>query len=179
LTEPQVFPQTVEALIRALGDRLDPEGARQLAEAGVNVHERIQPVSQDGWYNVTRAAAKVLCPDAPVEVGLFEVGKRFVRGFEETLLGRGTIALARVLGPKRSLQRMTRNFRNGNNYTETRLVELTSNRFEMWVSNVVVPEFIRGMIVAGLEVSGARNPRVETASFDPEGTTYRISWDEP
>jgi uncharacterized protein (TIGR02265 family) len=177
LTEPLVFPQTVEALIRALGDRLDLDAERQLAESGVNVRD-LQAVSQQVWSQATRVGAKVLCPDAPVEVGLFELGKRFVVGFEDTLLGRGTIALARVLGPRRSLQRMTANFRNGNNYTETRLVELGPNRYEMWVSNVVVPEFIRGMILAGLEVSGARHPRVETASFDEEGTTYRISWDD-
>jgi uncharacterized protein (TIGR02265 family) len=178
LKEPLVFAHTVEALIRALGDKLNAAAARQLAEVGVDVSQRAKPVSQETWFHLTRAAAKILCPDAPVEVGLFELGKSFVRGFEQTLLGRGTLALGRVVGPRRSLQRMTNNFRNGNNYTETRLVELASNRYEMWVSSVVVPEFIRGMIVAGLEVTGARNVRVETASFDAEGTTYRTAWDE-
>ncbi|HLL56239.1 MAG TPA: DUF2378 family protein [Myxococcaceae bacterium] len=177
MTEPLVYPQTVEALIRALGDKLDADAERQMAEAGINVHD-VQAVSPQVWHQATRVGAKVLCPDAPVEVGQFELGKRFVPGFEGTLLGRGTLALARVVGPRRSLQRMKANFRNGNNYTETRLVELGPNRYEMWVSNVVGPEFVRGMILAGLEVSGARHPRVETASFDEEGTTYRISWDE-
>lgn len=179
MPEQLVFSQTFEGLIRALGDKLDAVAARQLGEVGLDVYGKLLPAYPSKvWTDSLRVSAKVLCPDAPEEVGLFELGRRFIHGFEETLLGRGTLALARVLGPKRSLQRMTRNFRNGNNYTETRMVELGPGKFELWCSRVVTVEFIRGMIAAGLEVSGAKHPKVETAATDPEGTTYRITWDE-
>jgi len=174
-----VFSQTVEGLIRALGDRLDAPTARQLAEVGIDVYARLlssYPLAV--WHQATLVGAKTMCPDAPVEVGLFELGKAFIHGYEATLLGRGTLTLARVLGPKRALQRMTRSFRDANNYTETRMVDLGPGRVELWISKVVTVEFIRGMIVAGLEVSGAKSPRVETVSVDPEGTVYRLVWDE-
>ena len=42
----------------------------------------------------------------------------FWSGYEKTLVGSALTAMLRVLGPKRTLERMTRNFRTANNYTE-------------------------------------------------------------
>jgi len=51
---------------------------------------------------------------------LERLGEDFFRGFSSTLIGQALKAMMRVIGTRRSLQRMERNFRTGNNYMETR-----------------------------------------------------------
>jgi uncharacterized protein (TIGR02265 family) len=84
-----------------------------------------------------------------------------------------------VLGPKRALLRATQNFRAGNNYTETRVTELAPHQFDLWMNEVGdFPEFTAGIIYAGVRLSGAQEPRVESLGYDGHACTYRITWKE-
>lgn len=176
-----VYEQTVEGLfIRALGNRLTPECRARLSEAGLDVTRKLKPAYPfPSWMTFIRIAAEELYPGMPLPEATFKLGEAHLEGFRETMLGRAVISLLRVLGPKRALLRATQNFRAGNNYTETRVTELTPYQFELWMNEVGnFPEFTAGIIHAGVRMSGAKEPRVEPTGYDGHACTYRITWKE-
>ena len=72
--------------------------------------------------------AQTLYPTEPLEQALKVIGRTFFLGFIDTLLGRAMLGLLRIIGPRRSLERMQRNFRTGSNYIETRFLSLARPR---------------------------------------------------
>jgi uncharacterized protein (TIGR02265 family) len=75
--------------------------------------------------------------------------------------------MIRVLGPRRGLERMTRNLRTSNNYAEARLSQTGATTWELWINRVAFPHYYRGLITCGLEHCGAKSPRVELVSHTP------------
>jgi uncharacterized protein (TIGR02265 family) len=39
------------------------------------------------------------------------------------------------------------------------------------------PGYIRGVLFAAIEKSGAKNLKIETKSFDGQGATFDVTWD--
>lgn len=176
-TEPLIFQHSVEGLIRALGDRLDHDTSARLKQAGLDVN-RLQPAYPlQTWVALMRLASEIISPGKPLPEAMFECGRRFFDGFGDTFMGRALIAMIRVIGPARTLQRMTRNFRTGNNYTETLLREVARNEYELWCSQVVHAEWYRGLITAALTASGAKNLSVVVGKHDETGATFQIKFD--
>lgn len=176
-----IFEQTIEALfVRALGGRLTPDCKVRLRQAGLDVDQKLKPAySFKSWMTFIRIAAEELYPGVPMEEGTFKLGEAHIEGFRETMLGRAVLSLLRVLGPRRTLNRATQNFRAGNNYTESRLTEHGPGQFELWMNEVGdFPAFTAGIIHAGLTIAGAKELRVEPADYDGHACTYRISWRE-
>ncbi|MCP3058157.1 DUF2378 family protein [Myxococcus sp. K38C18041901] len=176
-----VFEQTIEALfLRALHGRLTPACKQRLKQAGLDVDQKLRPAySFTSWMAFLRIAAEELFPQEAVAQGTWKLGEAYIEGFRETMLGRAVLSLLRVLGPRRTLMRATQNFRAGNNYTESKLVELTPTQFELWMNEVGdYPDFTAGIIHAGLRVAGAQEVRVEPSGYDGHTCTYRISWKE-
>jgi uncharacterized protein (TIGR02265 family) len=100
-----------------------------------------------------------------------------MEGFQDTLMGRAMIKLVTVLGPKRMLLTATRNFRTANNYSEAKATELGPNHFELAISPVKHPGWFHGIMVTGLLVTGAKNPRMELKSHVGEEATFDVRWE--
>ena len=176
-----VFEQTIEAVfVRALHGRLTPPCKQRLRQAGLDLDHKLRPAYPfDAWMTFLRITAEELYPGVPLEEGAFHIGEACIDGFRETMLGRAVLSLLRVLGPKRALMRATQNFRAGNNYTESRLKELSPRQFELWMNEVgSLPTFTAGIIHAGLRTAGADHIRVELSGYDGHACTYCISWSE-
>lgn len=176
-----VFEQTIEALfLRALHGRLTPACKNRLRQAGLDVDQKLRPAyAFDSWMAFLRIASEELFPQEAVGQGTWKLGEAYIEGFRETMLGRAVLSLLRVLGPRRTLMRATQNFRAGNNYTESKLVELTPTQFELWMNEVgAYPAFTAGIIHAGLRVAGAHDVQVEPSGYDGHACTYRINWKE-
>lgn len=174
---PMVFSQAVEGLLRAIGSRLDDGSRAHLAELGLDVRGRLEPgYSLAVWTNVMRYGASLVAPSSPPSQQMFELGRRFIDGYAETIVGKAMLTALKVLGPRRTLERMSRNFRSGNNYTETRLEPKGPTEFHLWFNEVKEPEFYRGMLVAGLERAGARNTEIRTLSHDESGAKFLVRW---
>ena len=175
--EPMVFSQAVEGLLRALGSRLDDTAKDHLAALGLNVRHRLEPAYPLAiWTQVMRYGSTLVAPTAPPSEQMFELGRRFVEGYSETIVGRAMLTALKVLGPRRTLERMSRNFRSGNNYTETKLEALGPTEFKLWFNQVKEPEFYRGMLSAGVDRSGAKIVEVHTLTHDATGATFSITW---
>jgi uncharacterized protein (TIGR02265 family) len=92
------------------------------------------------------------------------------------LVGRAVLAMMRIIGPRRSFERMTRNLRTTNNYTESRFELRPDGSLVLWCSRVVSAEFYRGMFSRTLEAAGGHDAKVEVLSIDPSGGTFSVQW---
>ncbi|PTL79111.1 DUF2378 family protein [Vitiosangium sp. GDMCC 1.1324] len=176
-----VFEQTIEAVfVRALHGRIPPGCKVRLRQVGLDLDQKLRPAYPfDAWMQFLRITAEELYPGEPLETGAFKIGEACIDGFRETMLGRAVLSLLRVLGPRRALMRATQNFRAGNNYTESRLKELSPRQFELWMNEVgSLPSFTAGILHAGLRTAGADNIRIDMTGYDGHACTYCISWSE-
>lgn len=175
--EPIIFSQAVEGMLRALGTRLDDAAKDQLRALGLDVRARLDPAYPlEVWTPVMRFASTLVAPGRPPPEQMFELGRRFIEGYSETLVGRAMLTALKVLGPRRTLERMSRNFRTGNNYTQTKLEALGPTDFVLSFNEVKEPEFYRGMLTAGVDRSGAKVVEVTTLTHDPSGATFSVKW---
>lgn len=176
-----VFEQTIEAVyVRALHGRLPPTCKTRLRQAGLDLDQKLRPAYPfTSWMTFLRITAEELYPGEPLEIGAFKIGEACIDGFRETMLGRAVLSLLRVLGPKRALMRATQNFRAGNNYTESRIKEVSPRQYELWMNEVgSLPTFTAGILHAGLRTAGAESVRVDLSGYDGHACTYCISWSE-
>jgi uncharacterized protein (TIGR02265 family) len=171
-----VFTSTVEGLIRALGDKLDVRTHAKFKELGIPLEGKLQAAyPREAWVRVAHYAGELLAPNLPPEQQRVVLGRRFIGGFAETIVGKALLATMRVLGPRRALARLNRNLQTGNNYSRTELRE-TPEGLELWVGNAPFPEWYQGMVIAALEKTGAKEISVEPIRRSGDETTYRISF---
>jgi uncharacterized protein (TIGR02265 family) len=85
-----------------------------------------------------------------------------------------------VIGFKKSLDRIAKNLRTVNNYSEARIEWEGPGRCKLWVSKVRAPTYYQGLFEAALDTLGAREVVVTLLSHDAAlGTTFSISFSEP
>ncbi len=174
---PVVFGTSVEALVRVLGPSLD-EGVRQRYLAlGVDLDRPNPAYPYEQWLEALHLAMAILWPGVPLDEATFLMGRAIFESYGQTLMGKALLQLLKVLGPRRGLERMTRNLRTTNNYSETRLTVVGPNEYQLWVNKAAFPHYFRGLLVAGLEFSGAKGLSVQLvrASLE-EGVVFDLSW---
>lgn len=175
--QPVIFASAYEALRRVLGDRLDDEVRRRFKAHGVDVERPPPAVPLSTWLASLEATMATLWPDLPPDRAAWELGAAVMRGYAGTLLGRALLQMAKVIGPKRSLERMARNLRSTNNYSETKLTEVGPHRFELWINLVVHPEYFCGLLTVGLELIGVPAPSVRVKSYEKAtGLVLDVHW---
>jgi uncharacterized protein (TIGR02265 family) len=172
-----VFAASFDGLARALGPKLDRAALDRFHALGVDLKGTLLPAYPlDLWYRTMDLGSEVLEPGAPLEQRHRALGRQMLDGYSDTVIGRALTALLRVIGPRRTLERMTRNFRSTTNYTETRLEGLPDGSWRLWVSSVVSPHFYRGLLERAMELSGAKGSSVEISGHDASGAVFLIRW---
>ena len=167
----------VEGIIRALGDKLDEKAHARFAALGIPLKGKLQAAyPRDLWWPVAHCAGELLSPHLTPPEQRRALGRRFVYGYNETIVGKALITAMKVLGPKRSLARIGRNFKTGNNYSTAEMRE-TPEGIEMHVAGQPYPEWYAGIFEAAVEITGGKNVRVELLRADPPRlTVYRVSF---
>ena len=118
--------------VRALKERLTPALIQELRAAGLDVERPLLPAYSRAVVNATIGiVARALYPTVPIEEAWYQIGKQYLFGTKKTTLGSATLALLRVMGPKRALNRLARTFRTTNNYMEVDLRPQADGRFEL------------------------------------------------
>ncbi|MFT3841618.1 MAG: DUF2378 family protein [Myxococcaceae bacterium] len=174
-----VFEQTIEGLfVRGLAGKLTPGVHQRLKALGIDLSHKLLPAYPfHTWMKALELAAAEVFHGEPTDKAMFKLGELFIDGYQHTQLGRALLEMIKVLGPRRALQRSTANFRAGNNFTETRLTDLTPTSNELWMNEVgPYPAFTAGTLSAVTRASGARDVKVEVAAYDGHSATYRVSW---
>lgn len=175
-SEQLAFTTMVEALIRAMGDKLDERAHKRFEALGLPLKGKLKSTyPRDVFTRAGLLAGEVAFPSLPPEQQRLELGKRFVSGYSETLVGKALLGLMRVLGPKKSLARLEQSFHTGNNYSRARLFE-TPEGTVLEIGDAPYPEWYQGMVIAALQLTGAKEVRVEPLKRDGLSMTYRISY---
>ncbi len=177
--EQLVFAHTVEAMFQnVLGDKLTEKARARLKNAGLDLKWQQSAYPQTKYHEWVRIAAEEVYPELPIQSALEKLGIAMLEGYEKTLLGRAVIAMGRIFGPKKTLARMTQNFRSSNNYMETRMTELGTNTYDLWINETSgCPGMFRGIMKGSMTIAGAKDVVVEMHPEPGSGACrYRISW---
>ncbi|MBE2252873.1 MAG: DUF2378 family protein [Myxococcus sp.] len=177
MQEALVFGPTFDALSRALGLRLNAEARARFKALGVDFDAPLQPAYPfETWVKAMDLASQLVMPNATERERHLAMGRRMVDSYGETLIGKALMTAMRVIGPRRMMERMARNLRTTNNYTETKLTVLPDGASQLWCSKVASTGFYCGMLRRGLEAAGAKEPSVEATAHDGQGATFLVRW---
>jgi uncharacterized protein (TIGR02265 family) len=171
-----IFSNQFESLwLRALKNDVTSELEAKLQAAGVKLHalQAAYPVAV--WEACLAATAQYLYPTLPKTESYYRLGHRMVQGYFDTKWGSHFLTLLRMLGQKRMLMRTQSIFRTSNNFSFVTVTELAPKHFELWIDDYDDEIFFtRGVLAAGLEASGVKNPNVAIVKVDPAGVTFDI-----
>ena len=176
MSEPKVvFAQSMEGLYRALSPHT-PEEKAAFLRAGVKGDHFAAGYSIETWLELLDACASSRFAHLPELERYAAVGRLFFLGFEKTLMGSALLALLKVIGPRRMLDRLTRNFRSANNFTVGTLTSLAPNHHRLHINFTARPGFYLGVIESGCQRSGAQGLSVVALETTDRGTTYEVKW---
>lgn len=176
------FDSVVEGLWkRALGPRVDANLRAALKAEGLDLDKNpLDPAfpaeKMHVWVSLT---AKSLYPGDETNAGLRKLGADMFRGFVNTFVGKAMSAVMRVVGTRRSLERMERNFRSGNNYINAKFAPIDKGVIQLTLSDVNgLPAYYQGIIEEGGRATGASDMD-STYSHHADGScVYRVTWSE-
>jgi uncharacterized protein (TIGR02265 family) len=182
MTQKLWFTQPIEGLfVRGIGARMTPSLNADLLGLGLDL-TNLQPGYEDEVVvKAIRHSASVLFPTLSEPQGLHQMGQLFMQGFASTFLGKALVQFTKVIGPRRSLARMERNFRTGVNFVEAKFTSLGKGKAQLWFNDVTgIPEFYAGTLQLGAEFSGGEDVKV---TFEPSRPgspecTFVITWAE-
>jgi uncharacterized protein (TIGR02265 family) len=171
-----IFASSVEALLKAAQGAIKPDTERKLGELRMWLHKPVDPAyPADNWAAAVRVIAADLFPQESFEEQHRMLGGKTVRQFADTFMGKAMFSAAKVLGVKRSLQRMTNNLRTGANFIETRFTPIDDRTYELWISDVSgVPGFYAGLIEAGADYMPGWTDEMRIKERDGEACTYTL-----
>jgi len=172
-----IFGSAAEGLIRALGAKLDERAHHKFAMLGVPLRPRVLATyPRHAWIESCVYAGELLFPGRPPEEQRLMLGHRFISSYSETIVGKALITMLRLMGPRRSLERIERSFRTGMSHADIGARQLAPGHHEVTVANVSYAEWYQGMIEKGLELSGAQGLKVTVAKREGDTVTYEVLW---
>ncbi|MBL8910451.1 MAG: DUF2378 family protein [Archangium sp.] len=174
-SERVVFGGSMEGLYRAL-QPLTPQERAAFLKAGVTGEKFAAAYPLQQYVDVQNASAASRFAHLPEDDRYFEIGRLFIAGYEKTLLGNAMLAMIRLIGPRRSLDRLTRSMRTANNFSEGTHEALAPNHHRITINFTIRPGFYRGILFASLEHAGAKELQITTAATRDMVTTYEVTW---
>jgi uncharacterized protein (TIGR02265 family) len=173
-----VFQQAVEGLFFVgLQGRVTPELRTRLKAAGLDLGRLAPAYPRKSWNQFIRLTVETLWPGERPEEAYHALGRQLLEGYAETLVGKAIAGVLRLIGPRRSLQRMTYNFRSGSNYNQCECREVGPSEVLFWMNEPDLhPSYVAGILDAALEISGAKRREISVQAKDEKGCTYRVRW---
>ena len=181
VAEQLVFPQTVEGLfVRGLAREMTPGLKARLREAGLDLDRPLAAGYRAADFaRWIRLAAEALYPGESEEQALRRMGRHFFVGYMDTLMGRALAPVLRVIGPRRTLERMERNFRSGTNYIEVRTETNGPAEVVLHFNDVHgLPGYYAGIAEQGAGLTGAKGTTVEVLPAPAPRCALRVRWQE-
>lgn len=173
-----IFSQTVEGLLRAMG----PLGAADKAPfraVGLDLDRPLAPAYPvHQWLDVMRAAAGVAHPGVPLDDAMYLLGRGFVEGYGQTMIGRAMLVGMRLLGPRRTLERFARQLSTGSSFFKSQLLDVGPGDCALWINRVTWPGWYFGLIERGLEHAGAHDVKASLLAHEAPGRAacLRVTW---
>ena len=177
-----MFGPTVEGLfVRGLRGQLDAELKAQLRELGLDVEKPMLPAyPQTVVAGAIELIGKKLYPAEDENGRWYRIGKHVVLGVRDMPIGGAVLAFARLVGPRRALNRMPHTFRTTSNYLDCVVRERGDKRYELdALGTPAPPGYMQAVVEDILTVAGAKGLEVKLIRHAPEErlATYAIRWD--
>lgn len=172
-----VFPQLLEGLFKAIGGKMTPRIDERLRALGID-RDRLRPAyPQELFAKALDVVTDELYGTLPRDDAQEQLGRQLIRGLQETMLGKAQFALARLIGPRRALDRMVSSIRIGANYLEGRIEWSGPTAAILWLSDDSSPQINQGTFSELLLSCGARNPSLTRRDIGKPGLTFDVRWD--
>lgn len=174
-----VYQSLLEALwVRGLAGQVTPELRRALRKEGLDLNALPASVPVLVYRRGLEVTARHLHPDLSEEDGFREVGRRMAKGSWMTPLSRAVTSCLRLLGPRRSVEWLSRLFRAFDSYSEVRAIREAPGCYRIQVNAPDVPEgYAEALLEEMLREAGARNPRARALGRDAETSSFRVTWE--
>lgn len=178
-----VFNHTVKGFLSHVLERRDlltPTVVDELASLGLDVR-RPADLPIDAWWKVLAVGVRLIASEQTEADGWELLGGEVIHGFAETLLGKSSFLVLRLLGPRRALRQLTQQYRTADSVTHVDSIELEPTKVELIyrvTGGIPQPTYVKGLLKVGMELVGAHGVEV---SFGPapgvsDGLRYLVSW---
>ncbi len=176
-TERLVFEGSVRALFETLPLAAQPGVAAAWKALGIDMAKLLPGYPVEVWWRAVEHAATVLDTGSRDE-RLRRLGRGLTERFAQSVIGRATAPLARLMGARRSLVRSGITFRTGNNYLDTVIDLEEPSHVRLRVNEVSsVSELFAGSIESLVTFSGGFRPVVTIERLQAE-TIFDVRWSE-
>ena len=122
-----VFGVAFEGFYKRFGGRLTSDDLAAIQALGINLKAPAVAYPYLTWEEMIRLVTPRLYPGLPQASAWRRMGHDFMEGFVQTGLGQAALMMGRLVGPRRLMERMGRNFRSAGNYLETTTQTLKPN----------------------------------------------------
>jgi uncharacterized protein (TIGR02265 family) len=175
-----IYAEVIEGLIQhGLGGRVPSRLRERLGELGLEVDRLPSTFPVVTWLKCLRLIVAELFPGVPEDEGFRQLARQHVEGYGRTLMGRATVRVMRLLGPRRVVKRLPDMLSATDNYTAGTVVERGPARFELSLNSDLPPAaYAETLLEALLGSCGAEEPQVRRVEVRPDGATYAITWRE-
>lgn len=175
-----MFKGPIEALyLRALREQMNPTLKDRLREAGLDLDRPLLPAYPYDSFRAAFTATLVhLYGPHPSIEHQREFGSNWTLSFFQTFIGTAVLGLLKLIGPRRAMLRSAQNYKNVNNYSDAKVIELAPGHFELWLADGGDwPEVTAGSLQCSVELAGAKNVVTRVVRKEGEHTVYETKWD--
>jgi len=176
-TEQIEFSQSIEGLfIKGLGSTVTQPMKDHLKSKGLDLDKPLRPgYPAADFHKWVEYIATTVYPDDRKDEAVRRIGHRAVSGLEQGLIGKALGAGLKLIGPRRSLQRVERIFKNNNNYQIATLLELSDRDAKVRLSDVFgLPTYYQGLFEAVLAIIHAKELKVSLLPSPGAGAMLHI-----
>lgn len=175
-----VFKNTIAGLVELLPPGVrTPELEKQLTALGLPLNAPPSQMERSRWNQALRLCAVVVNPGDDESTAHFKLGYAVANRMRHSLSGKAQVAMAQLMGPRRTLELFRSTISSGSNYNQTRVVKGDDKSVEFWINETGEqhPSFFAGLLAACIEIAGGKDVRVSLRNVSAaDGATYDVSW---
>lgn len=179
--DPAQLPQSVveQSVFEGLFHKLlTPDGAfaAELKAAGYDLAAPQPHYPGKVFQDCVRIARRRAYPDLQPEEAERALGKRFLDGYFETIVGRLIAAVLPIIGTAGALKRYARFYKSGSTGTVVTTEPLGERVWRVSLRDQYMnTDFNHGLLESALQRTGAQ-PTVVVAARSPHGADYEARW---
>jgi uncharacterized protein (TIGR02265 family) len=171
-----VFPVQAEGLIRGLQPDVTDRLKVRLRAAGLDLDLGLPPAWPAEqlalWLDL---AAEEIYGDFPKDEAHRRIGRRFIDGWQRTMLGAASAQVLKLVGPKRALERLTRAFRTGDNFSESVVTFPSPTVGLVTMRTQRLPHYIAGILDGGIAMLNVQGAVTIMEDTDAQ-MVFRVEW---
>ncbi len=168
---PVIFSTVPEGARKAFGARLTPKLFAELKAVGMDFEGSQAAYPMETFLSAMQVLARGLVPGAPASEQYRLLGREFMKGYVQTALGFAIFSMAKLIGPKRTLTKLSKGFRTTGNYLECDVQDIGPN--EVHVATRIKPEF-KDRLTDAVPVTSQYRLGVFEGTLEQLGVTGRV-----